>query len=104
MPVSLRVTLKETANGLPATGCAGIATGLATMGLPPSFMVLLKATGTSVNEMANTTPTRPPDARFRLAARLPARLDGFERIEHLLQVAMHVIGTSPASTAALIAR
>ena len=54
--------------------------GLATMGLPPPFRLLLEATGTSVNEMANTTPTRPPDTRFRLVARLPARLDGLERI------------------------
>ena len=80
VPVSLRVTLKETVNGFPTTGCAGIATGLAITGLPPPFRLLLKATGTSVNEMANTTPTRPPDTRFRLVARLPARLDGLERI------------------------
>jgi hypothetical protein len=94
--------LKETVNGFPTTGCAGIATGLATTGLAPPFRLLLKATGTSVNEMANTTPTRPPDTRFRLVARLPARLEGLERIEHLLE-GMQVIRTPPASTAALIA-
>ena len=78
--MSLRVTLKETANGLPATGCAGIGTGLATTGLPPSFIVLFDATGTSANEIANTAPTRPPRTRVGLAADLPTCLERLERI------------------------
>ena len=79
LPLSLRVTLKETVNGFPAAGCAGAATGFAITGRPPFLGLPFRAAGTTVNEPTSTAPARPPDTRLR---------PNLERMEHLLERGM----------------